>query len=78
MSRDIKYCLQERCIVLKPVIIVILVFFASLAPAAGDVAPAPPQVEASGFLLMDMDSNALLAAEVIDQRLEPASLTLNT
>ena len=60
---------------LKPAIVVLLVFFASLAPAAGDVAPAPPQVAASGFLLMDMDSSALLAAESIDQRLEPASLT---
>jgi len=46
-----------------------------LTVSAESAAPAPPQVAASGYLLMDMDSNALLAAKAIEQRLEPASLT---
>lgn len=37
--------------------------------------PAPPQVAASGHLLMDIDSGAILSEANADQRLEPASLT---
>lgn len=37
--------------------------------------PAPPQVPASGYLLLDMDSGRVLAEKDADQRLEPASLT---
>ena len=37
--------------------------------------PAPPKVEASGYLLMDYHSAAVLAEENGDKRLEPASLT---
>lgn len=58
-----------------PALIASLIVLASLATHAETPAPAPPQVAASGFLLMDMDSNALLAAKDIEQRLEPASLT---
>jgi D-alanyl-D-alanine carboxypeptidase (penicillin-binding protein 5/6) len=53
----------------------LIVFLLALSASAETTAPAPPQVAASGYLLMDMDSNALLAAEAIEQRLEPASLT---
>jgi D-alanyl-D-alanine carboxypeptidase (penicillin-binding protein 5/6) len=59
----------------KPALIAALLFFTVLAAAADPVTPAPPSVAASGYLLMDMDSNALLAADAIEQRLEPASLT---
>ena len=38
-------------------------------------APAPPAIAASGYLLIDIDSDAVLAANDPDQRLEPASLT---
>lgn len=37
--------------------------------------PAPPKVAASGHLLIDFDSNHILAELNADQRLEPASLT---
>ncbi len=37
--------------------------------------PAPPQVAASGHLLMDYHSGAVLAEDGADRRLEPASLT---
>ncbi len=37
--------------------------------------PAPPQVAASGHLLIDFDSNLALSEENADKRLEPASLT---
>lgn len=52
-----------------------LLFCLSALASAKPDAPAPPSVAASGYLLMDMDSNALLAADGIEQRLEPASLT---
>ncbi|MCG6967325.1 MAG: D-alanyl-D-alanine carboxypeptidase [Chromatiaceae bacterium] len=42
------------------------------APAA---APAPPTVAATGYLLIDMDSDVVLTAKDPEQRLEPASLT---
>ncbi len=37
--------------------------------------PAPPTLNASGYLLIDMDSGRVLAEKNADQRLEPASLT---
>jgi serine-type D-Ala-D-Ala carboxypeptidase (penicillin-binding protein 5/6) len=37
--------------------------------------PAPPTLAASGYLLLDFDSNQVLAEKNADQRLEPASLT---
>ena len=57
-----------------PLLFLALVFAPPIARAE-PTAPAPPTVAASGYLLMDMDSNALLAASGIEQRLEPASLT---
>jgi D-alanyl-D-alanine carboxypeptidase (penicillin-binding protein 5/6) len=55
--------------------LIFLYFVLSAGVQASTPAPAPPQVAASGYLLMDMHSNALLAARDIEQRLEPASLT---
>src|SRR5262249_50749823 len=37
--------------------------------------PAPPQVQARGFVLLDYTSNQVLAATNENERLEPASLT---
>jgi len=37
--------------------------------------PAPPSVAATGYLLIDIDSDMVLAAKDAEQRLEPASLT---
>ncbi len=48
------------------------------APAfvlAAKPAPAPPTIAASGYLLIDVDSDMILAAKDAEQRLEPASLT---
>jgi len=45
------------------------------SPFAGAAAPAPPTVAATGYLLLDIDSDTVLAAENAEQRLEPASLT---
>jgi len=45
------------------------------ASAASVSVPAPPSVAATGYLLVDMDSDAVLAQKDADQRLEPASLT---
>ncbi len=37
--------------------------------------PPPPQIDASGYVLVDFDSGAILAEHNADERLEPASLT---
>ena len=44
-------------------------------PAPAPAVPAPPQVEAKGYLLIDFNTGAVLAQSNADQRLEPASLT---
>ena len=38
-------------------------------------APAPPALQAKGYLLMDFDSGRVLASKNQDERLEPASIT---
>ena len=60
---------------LRPLFFTTLLLCLSSLANANPAAPAPPSVAASGYLLMDIDSNALLAADGIEQRLEPASLT---
>lgn len=47
----------------------------SLATVAAPMVPAPPQVAAEAYVLMDADSGELLVAHNADQRLPPASLT---
>jgi D-alanyl-D-alanine carboxypeptidase (penicillin-binding protein 5/6) len=37
--------------------------------------PAPPEIDASGYILIDFHSGKILAEQGADQRLEPASLT---
>ena len=48
---------------------------ADAAPSAPSVAPAPPAIAASSWLLLDFSSGAALAAQNADERREPASLT---
>ncbi|MGD8309161.1 MAG: D-alanyl-D-alanine carboxypeptidase family protein, partial [Chromatiales bacterium] len=53
-----------------------LLLLGCTALASGAVPiPAPPQVAATGHLLVDFDSGAVLAEANADERLEPASLT---
>lgn len=54
--------------------ILILLAFAWTGLVAAPV-PAPPQIDASGYLLIDVDSGRVLAEKNADQRLDPASLT---
>ena len=47
----------------------------SLCIAAGAQVPAPPEVAARSYLLLDVTANQLLAQKDIDSAVEPASLT---
>ncbi len=51
------------------------ILFAPLLGRANNAIPAPPSVSATGYLLIDTDSDRVLAAQDAEQRLEPASLT---
>ena len=57
----------------QPLLFLILLLVATTVPAAPT--PAPPQVAASGHLLVDFDSGRILSEQNADQRLEPASIT---
>ena len=60
----------------KKALTLLLLFLAlPLAVSAAAPAPAPPSIAATGYLLIDVDSNSILAARDSEQRLEPASLT---
>lgn len=48
---------------------------ASICLAAGAQVPAPPEIAARSFLLMDVTANQMLAQKDIDSPVEPASLT---
>jgi len=54
---------------------VALSLMSSVSVAASPIIPAPPQLAASGYLLMDADSGAILVEFNSKQRLPPASLT---
>ena len=59
----------------KTVLILFTWLLAAAAAVASDLTPAPPEIDASGYLLIDFDSAAVLAEKNAEQRLEPASLT---
>lgn len=59
----------------KPVSLILLLLAIMPVALAAVSTPAPPTIDASGYLLIDVDSDAVLAAKDQDQRLEPASLT---
>ena len=52
-----------------------LSLISSLLVASPQIIPAPPQLAASGYLLMDADSGEVLVEFNSQQRLPPASLT---
>ncbi len=54
--------------------IILFIFSTNVLPGAGLI-PAPPQIRANSYLLLDFNSEKLLAAHNIDERLSPASLT---
>jgi D-alanyl-D-alanine carboxypeptidase (penicillin-binding protein 5/6) len=49
--------------------------FALVAGTQAQQTPAPPAIDASGYLLVDFDSGTVLAEKDAQQQLEPASLT---
>jgi serine-type D-Ala-D-Ala carboxypeptidase (penicillin-binding protein 5/6) len=57
---------------MRSVVVSWILFSASLASAA---APPPPAVVARAWLVGDLSSNQILAAQRADERMEPASLT---
>ena len=59
----------------KTIYALLSLIFLPLASAASVSVPAPPSVSATGYLLIDLDSDAVLAQKDSEQRLEPASLT---
>jgi D-alanyl-D-alanine carboxypeptidase (penicillin-binding protein 5/6) len=59
---------------MRKISILLLFLFAASQLVAAPV-PAPPRLNATGYLLIDMDSGKVLAEQDADQRLEPASLT---
>lgn len=59
----------------KSIFIGLLVLLCNPVFAADLPVPSPPQISASGYLLVDYDSGQVLAENNADNRLEPASLT---
>lgn len=57
------------------VLSVLLFSYISTANAAPSLIPAPPQISANAYLLLDHNSGHILAEKNADQRIEPASLT---
>jgi D-alanyl-D-alanine carboxypeptidase (penicillin-binding protein 5/6) len=53
----------------------VLFLFCAAASAADVPVPAPPDVAANGFILIDHDSGRVLAERKADERMEPASIT---
>lgn len=60
---------------LKTFVSLLLLAASGAAQAAPSLIPSPPQLDASGYVLMDYHSGQVLAADNPEQRLEPASLT---
>ena len=59
----------------KFIIFLLQLIFCHSLYAGAVIVPAPPAIKASSYLIMDFDSGHVLAAENIDERLPPASLT---
>ncbi len=54
---------------------ILQIAFVSVVPAANMPVPAPPQLDARSYVLIDHQSGRVLAEHHADERLEPASLT---
>src|SRR5690606_39965277 len=59
---------------LLPLLLFALAPLAVMA-AAPPVVPAPPQIPANGYILVDHQSGRVLAEQRADERMEPASIT---
>jgi D-alanyl-D-alanine carboxypeptidase (penicillin-binding protein 5/6) len=53
----------------------LLLMFVVPNALAQEVLPAPPQIDGSAYLLIDFDTNKVLAESNVDEQLPPASLT---
>ncbi len=60
---------------LKSLVILLLLAIVSAAQAAPSIIPSPPKLAATGYVLMDYQSGQVIAENMANQRLEPASLT---
>ncbi|MFA7553707.1 MAG: D-alanyl-D-alanine carboxypeptidase family protein [Spongiibacteraceae bacterium] len=54
---------------------IIAVLFIQVAHGAPSIIPAPPHINASGYILMDANSGKVITESNADERLPPASLT---
>ncbi|MGE9550630.1 serine hydrolase [Erwinia amylovora] len=65
--------LPEPCLAPLAASLSLLLFV--LSPARAENAPAPPQIDAKAWILMDYNSGKVLTESHADDRLDPASLT---
>ncbi len=56
-------------------VLLVLMLVASTAQAVSALIPAPPQIAARAYLVMDADTGHIIAADREDERFPPASLT---
>ncbi|GAB0153119.1 MULTISPECIES: D-alanyl-D-alanine carboxypeptidase family protein [unclassified Marinobacterium] len=56
-------------------VLLVLMLMASTAQAVSALIPAPPQIAARAYLVMDADTGHVIAADREDERFPPASLT---
>ncbi|MDH5423397.1 MAG: D-alanyl-D-alanine carboxypeptidase [Gammaproteobacteria bacterium] len=61
--------------IFKQYIFLFLLSVYTFSASAATPVPAPPKLAAKSFLLIDINSNAVLAQKNIDQSIEPASIT---
>ncbi len=64
-----------RIFVCKKIVISSLLIGFCLTTLQAAIVPAPPEIKASSYLVMDYDSGRLLVENNIDEQVEPASLT---
>ena len=76
---ELHYLWPVKHNIMKNLIVKLLVLVTgislNIAAPAVTVAPPPPEIDASSYLIMDADSGFHLVEKNIDQRVEPASLT---
>ena len=76
---ELHYLWPVKHNIMKHLIVKLLVLVTgislNIAAPAVTVAPPPPEIDASSYLIMDADSGFHLVEKNIDQRVEPASLT---
>lgn len=61
--------------IIRFIFFAIQILFAHALFAGAVIAPAPPEINASSYLVMDYHSGRVLSSKNIDERLPPASLT---